>query len=203
MRISELSRRSRVPVATIKYYLREGLVAPGTLTASTQAQYDETHLDRLRLVRALLGPGGLSIAQARAILGVIDDPQHDTFAALGAAQHAIAAAPPQEDTPRAASVLARAGWQIDPASTEPAQLEAALAGLDDAGFEIPDAVMTAYIRAAEQIAAAELAEAPEDRAAAIRYAVLGTVLTEPVILALRRLAHQQAAARRFGPASDA
>ena len=38
MRISELSRRSSVPVATIKYYLRAGLLHEGRRTAATQAQ---------------------------------------------------------------------------------------------------------------------------------------------------------------------
>jgi hypothetical protein len=32
----------------------------------------------------------------------------------------------------------------------------------------------------------------------VRYVVLGTVLVEPLILALRRLADQEASARRFG-----
>jgi DNA-binding transcriptional MerR regulator len=64
MRISELSQASGVPVATIKYYLREGLLHEGQLTSATQAQYDQSHLARLRLVRALLGAGGLSVAAA-------------------------------------------------------------------------------------------------------------------------------------------
>ena len=63
MRISELSRTSDVPVATIKYYLRERLLPEGRRTSATQAQYDDSHLARLRLIRALLGPGGLSVAR--------------------------------------------------------------------------------------------------------------------------------------------
>ncbi|GMA88788.1 hypothetical protein GCM10025868_40380 [Angustibacter aerolatus] len=47
-----------MPVATVKYYLREGLLPPGTPTSRTQAQYDEEHVRRLRLVRALLDVGG-------------------------------------------------------------------------------------------------------------------------------------------------
>ena len=37
MRISELARRSGLPVATVKYYLREGLLPAGEPTAATQA----------------------------------------------------------------------------------------------------------------------------------------------------------------------
>ena len=53
MRIAELSRDSGVPVPTIKYYVREGLLPPGELTSPNQAQYDASHLRRLRLIRAL------------------------------------------------------------------------------------------------------------------------------------------------------
>jgi DNA-binding transcriptional MerR regulator len=49
MRLSDLSAASGVPVATVKYYLREGLLPPGRLTAATSAQYDDSHLQRLRL----------------------------------------------------------------------------------------------------------------------------------------------------------
>jgi DNA-binding transcriptional MerR regulator len=74
MRIAELARRSGIPVGTVKYYLREGLLPPGELTAATQAQYSDAHVQRLGLIRALLGPGGLSIAATREVLEVIDDP---------------------------------------------------------------------------------------------------------------------------------
>ncbi|MET1074743.1 MAG: MerR family transcriptional regulator, partial [Umezawaea sp.] len=52
MRMAELSAESGVPVATIKYYLREGLVPAGELTSPNQAQYQARHLQRLKLVRA-------------------------------------------------------------------------------------------------------------------------------------------------------
>jgi len=46
---------------------------------------------------------------------------------------------------------------------------------------------------------AEIAGVPtESAAAAVRYVVLGTVLVEPVLLTLRRMAQQEASARRFG-----
>ena len=42
--MGELSRRSGVPIPTIKFYLREGLLPPGVATAANQADYDEEHL---------------------------------------------------------------------------------------------------------------------------------------------------------------
>ena len=49
---------------------------------------------RIRLVRALTGPVGLSVQQARTILGLIDDPGDDLYATLG---RAVGALPPPVD----------------------------------------------------------------------------------------------------------
>jgi hypothetical protein len=50
-----------------------------------------------------------------------------------------------------------------------------------------------------QIAQYEIDSVPADSpTAAVSYVVLGTVLIEPPILALRRLAQAEASARRFG-----
>jgi hypothetical protein len=53
----------------------------------------------------------------------------------------------------------------------------------------------------EQIAAYELATVPVDPPeATVRHVVLGTMLPEPLLLALRRMAQQAASASRFGVA---
>ena len=46
MRISQLSAQTGIPVATIKFYLRENLLHDGARTSATQAQYDESHVAR-------------------------------------------------------------------------------------------------------------------------------------------------------------
>ncbi|WP_203137439.1 MerR family transcriptional regulator [Microbacterium sp. JZ31] len=198
MRISELARAADIPVATVKYYLREGLLPPGRLTAATQAQYDDAHLRRLRLVRALLGPARLSIAQVRAVLATMDAPEPDVFATLGRAQHATASAAEPADPADALALIARAGWRAEPDGPEVAGVAQALAALDAAGFEIGAENLEAYLEGIHRIAAAEIANLPDGSAEeAVRYAVLGTVLVEPLLLALRRVAHQDAARRRF------
>lgn len=58
MRIAALSDATGLPVATLKYYLREGLLHPGTATAVNQSAYDDSHIRRARLVRALLELAG-------------------------------------------------------------------------------------------------------------------------------------------------
>ena len=73
MRISELSASSGITVPTIKFYLREGLLAPGSPRAVNQADYGEPHLHRLRLIRALSEIGGLRLREIRGVLAAIDD----------------------------------------------------------------------------------------------------------------------------------
>src|SRR5256886_17599843 len=46
VRISDLSRQTGVPTATIKFYLREHLLPPGAMTARNQADYGSEHLRR-------------------------------------------------------------------------------------------------------------------------------------------------------------
>lgn len=209
MRISELSRVSGVPVATIKFYLREGLVPEGVRTSPNQAQYHDAHVQRLRLVRALVGVGGLSLAATKNVLGQIDEPTGLTLDLLGTAHQAVAPALPGEvDLAPAVSLLRRWGWdacadavdedtgaRVDDAL---GGLAVALAALDDAGFVVEPERMDTYADAMMRVAEAEIDGLPtETPSAAVRYVVLGTVLVEPVLLALRRLAQREASAARF------
>ncbi|MGO4749491.1 MerR family transcriptional regulator, partial [Streptomyces sp. 2MCAF27] len=73
MRLKELSERSGVSTATIKYYLRERLLPPGERVSATQAEYGEEHLRRLRLVRALIQVGRVPVATAREVLETAED----------------------------------------------------------------------------------------------------------------------------------
>jgi DNA-binding transcriptional MerR regulator len=201
VRISQLAVEADVPVATIKFYLREHLLHDGQLTSPTQAQYDASHVRRLQLVRALLGPAGLSVSATRDLLHWIDDPPDSQHDLLGVAHQAVQRpAADDVDLGRVHELMDRWGWQIDPEdrSTQ-AALADALQGLAAAGFELPAGALDSYAHLMSQVAETEVANVPTDsREAAVRYVVLGTVLAEPVLLALRRLAQQDASARRFG-----
>lgn len=72
MQLAELATRSGVPVATIKYYVREGLLPKGDTGDSRRADYGQDHLVRLACIRALIGPGGLSIRRCRTVLATTD-----------------------------------------------------------------------------------------------------------------------------------
>src|SRR4051812_43977258 len=141
MRISELSRASGVPVPTIKFYLRDGLLPAGRATGRTQADYGEDHLDRLRLIRALTEVGHLSLAAVHFVLEVVDLGAEATAAAVGAAHDSLPPIVPHGEGPpvRALRITEGLGWHIDPASQSLWQLEAALSALDDVDLPLgPD-----------------------------------------------------------------
>ncbi|TQC48433.1 MerR family transcriptional regulator [Rhodococcus sp. WS4] len=204
MRVSELVARTGVPLATVKYYLREGLLMPGEATSATQARYGEEHVQRLGLVKALAG-AGLPIPRIREILRLVNHPDGSLFEVLG---QAIAQLPPYLDTPagtgdvdefpRARAVLDRLGQVYDPRYVAVGQLERALEGLEEAGVPMTDERLEAYGRHVRGIAEIDIGLMPTTSAEdAIRYAVLGTAIYEPVIAAMRRLAHQDVAQKRL------
>jgi len=205
MRISALAATAGLPVATVKFYLREGLLHPGLASSATQASYDESHVRRLRLIRALTGAVGLSVQQARTILDLVDEPGDDLYATLGRAVSALppAAAEPAGDEasaddpyPRARHALETLGQVYDPRFAAVAQLESALEAAESAGLPLSHDRLLAYGRSLREIAAYDLERMPQGAREAVEYTVLGTALYEPVLLALRRLAHQDIAARR-------
>ncbi|MEV8532188.1 MerR family transcriptional regulator [Streptomyces sp. NPDC051211] len=214
MRIGELSRRTGVPVPTIKYYVREGLLPPGELTSPNQASYGEAHERRLRLVRALLEVGGLSVAAIGEVLAAIDDKERPVHKVLGAAAHRLV---PEygdgggEDSAGAVDaekVLARErverliearGWRIAPGSKAVEALVSALASLARVGHGGFVDLLDDYAAAAERVARADLdytarRVAREDLVEAV---VVGTVLGDAVFAALRRMAQVDASARTF------
>lgn len=198
MRISELSERSGVPVATVKYYLREGLLEPGEVLNARESSYGEGHLSQLRLIRGLVHVLGASISQVRQILSIIDTPDQSPLEAMGKATSSLPAigesgdSAAADESQRAAHLLERLGYRFDPASPTVAQLGSALALADDVGIRIDDDHITVYGEAARRIAQADFARVPwADPRAATTFAVLGTALYEPVLLAMRRLAHYE------------
>ncbi|NTX67010.1 MerR family transcriptional regulator [Myxococcus sp. CA051A] len=204
MRISELVERTGVPLATLKFYLREGLLPAGAATSATRAEYGEAHVRRIAVIRALTETVGLSVQKAREVLQLMDRPENDLFETLG---KAIAALPPSvtpeaaEDYPRARAVLEKLGQVYDPRFAAVAQLELALAAAESAGIPLDDRRLAVYGPHIRAIAEFDVGSIPREATAAVEYAVLGTAVHEPVLIALRRLAHQDVAARRLGQGS--
>lgn len=198
-------------VPTIKYYVREGLLPAGQLTSPNQASYEETHIRRLRLIRALLDVGGLSVAAIREVIVAIDDPELPLHEMLGTAAQRVApsydgAAGGQTEDSRAAArkavaeLIARRGWRSHPLSPAGEALAVALAALEDVGHGSFIEVLDDYADAAEGVARADLDYVARNvaREDLVESVVVGTVLGDAVFAALRRLAQVDASDRLYG-----
>ncbi|MEU3727543.1 MerR family transcriptional regulator [Streptomyces sp. NPDC031705] len=212
MKISELSRRTGVPVASIKYFRRQGLLPAGRATAATLAEYGEEHAERLRLIKALTTLGGLSIAATREVLGAVDQ-AHSTEGALGAISYAlpvpVASHGPEdgegedeaEETAGAevAELLAALDWRAPATSPHVQGLTAALRELRRLDAQYAPGELAAYARLAESVARLDLERASclDDPVALAERAVIVFAICAPVFELLRRLAQEDQVRRRI------
>jgi DNA-binding transcriptional MerR regulator len=202
VRISELAERSGTAPATIKFYVREGLLPPAEKTGYNQVSYGEEHVRRLHLVRALVEVGGLPIARVRAVVAAVDDPDVPLPEVMGAAQRALPGRDPSSSAPSPSSLAAVAelvaaqGWTVHDGNPGVAQTAAVLdswvaMGRKDLFDGLPE-----FARAADVIARADLALVWPDAADRDRSAetvVVGTVLGDVLVAGLRRIAQEHVA----------
>ena len=207
MQLSEFSRETGLSIPTIKYYLREGLLEPGGALDSGRAEYLESHVRRARLIRALAQVGDLPLATIARILQAIDDDSVPLHEALGVAHYALAQRGAMnagsEELERARvevdAFLDDLGWTIKPEAPDRDELAWALMTLRCLGWKVGPQVFNRYARAADKLAKWELGRNPGelDRERAVENAVVGTVVFEAVLTALRRLAQEHHSAARF------
>jgi hypothetical protein len=171
---------------------------------------------RLRLIRSLIQLGGLSVARTREVLEAVDRPL-DAFETLGVVHHALPVPSaetserkgegPRDAVDEGASCGAAArvealiedmGWQISDASPHRPALAQSLAALSRLGTDYTADDLVPYTRLASATADLDFAqfEGIEDRIALAERAVVLTVLFEPVVRLLRRLAQEDANYRR-------
>ncbi len=202
MRISELARQSGVVLSTLKYYQREGLVPDGAHRNATQVVYDESHLQRLRLIRALLDVGGLSMATAKVVLRTLDDPNAPLAETFEAAQAALAARRPSSEAStlsdearsRIQHLAHSRGWCF---SDENPGLDVAAEAIDGMlaiKHEPSEEYLDAYADAAQAAARADLQALSllSEQNQIAELMVVGTVLGDPLFAGLRRLAQEDA-----------
>ena len=76
MKIGELARRVGIPIDTVRYYERNGLLPPPARRASGYREYEEADIGRLRFVlRAKVL--GFSLNEIRELLDLSDEHQGD------------------------------------------------------------------------------------------------------------------------------
>jgi DNA-binding transcriptional MerR regulator len=208
MRMSELSTESGVAIPTIKYYLREGLLHQGEQLTATRADYDDSHLRRLRLIRALLEVGRLPVAAIKKVVEAVQDESLPVHELLGTAHYALSPTVEPEPTPewdaartQVDALLDRLDWQVTAEAPARDELAQTVVRMRQLGLT---ADLTPYAEAAERLVTeVELNTIPYDgpREAAVEALVLGTVLYGRAFDALRRLAQESESARRFAGGS--
>jgi DNA-binding transcriptional MerR regulator len=199
MRLAELVRESGCSVATVKYYLREGILVPGARLSATDAEYDETHLARLRLIRVLRDVGNLPIANIRKVVNALDETDmllHDVLAsavhALGPAPPAASVAPTESLRAEIIDYIASVGWTVSPEAPAIDALAVALAGIREFWGDASPHIFDRYRPLVDVLAQQDLEfiDRADDLSDMIRQMAIGTVLWERALIGLRRLAQE-------------
>ena len=207
MRVGELSKATGVPVPTIKYYLREGLLPPGELSSPNQASYDDSHVRRLRLIRALIELAQVPVAQVKEILESLDSDAVPLHEQIGRAHRALTptrkqAASEEARVTAAAQVnelIARRGWSVEPDAPALTTLIDTVATLRTLGQDFLADFLDEYADAVERFTELEI-EAVTTRPTRDQLAesvVIGTILGETLISSLRLLAQESISANRW------
>ena len=199
----ELSEATATPVATIKFYLREHLLPPGQTVAQTRADYGEAHVRRLGTIRTLRRAVGLSVAQIRGIVGLIDSgaPRIEVMKALQAEIQGLPAPQPGR-TEAGDDVVRRRGWPAVPTGAR-AALDDHLEAMERLGILPDPQVLDAYSAAADAIAQVDIGNAAEtpDIETLVTRAAVGMHMHAELVFKLLALAQTSRSIMRYGRAA--
>ncbi len=207
MKISQLCDQTGVSVASIKFYLREGLLPSGERTSANQAEYGDTHVERLRLIRALIDIGGLSVATARRVLEAVDSPELPLDYVFGIAQYAVSDAtlyepidPESIGLRTVDAVIERMGWDVTDENPGRQGAARVLDTYAELGHSHLAEISQNYVEAAELIARSDLDAVAKrvDVRDMAETVVVGTVLGDGLVASLRRIAQEHIAHQMFG-----
>jgi DNA-binding transcriptional MerR regulator len=214
--VSELAEETRVPVARIKFYLREQLLPPANLGAKKRAYYGAAHVQRLRLIHALRQVAELGVPAIRELCRLLDEaPASDLGSVVLHVIDALARGEPRASSLSArqltrareelSQVLTTHGVRVRANAPALADLARALLGLRSAvGAEVPAQALLPYLDAMRALAEADFAATQHlltDPAGVALSATFGTVLWEPILILLRRIAHEHVATANLNRAS--
>lgn len=203
MQLKELSEQSGVSAASIKYYLREGLLPPGAAVHATRAQYSARHVERLDLIQALRRIVGLNIEQIRGILRMADDGA-SRLELLAAVQRVVleldsyATVSGEVGTRPADAVVRLRGWPDSPSDARNA-LNAHLELMESVNIRVPGELLDTYSKAMDDVAGVDIAAttAPDSVDELILTAAVGMHMHSQLLLRLLALAQASHAIRRY------
>jgi DNA-binding transcriptional MerR regulator len=203
MQLKELSERTRVSPASIKFYLREGLLPAGRSVHATRSEYSEHHVSRLELIQALRNVVGLPIAKVSSLLRMADDgaPRLELLAAVQRTVLGLDEVSTEHGdlrTPGGDAVV-RFRNRPDVPSDARNALNAHLSLMESLGVPADNELLDAYSQAVDSIAAVNISAttAPEDVNQLIMTAAVGMHLHGQLVLKLLALAQASHAIRRY------
>jgi DNA-binding transcriptional MerR regulator len=204
MRLGELSEASGISAASIKFYLRSGLLEAGDAIHPTRAAYGIRHVRRLRLIQGLRASIGLGLEDIRRIIDAsagADASAEQRLVLLATVQSVVLGYRGDGVRESAAvdDLVQVMGW-ADEESGARAAVGEHLAVMEAAGVVTDPAVLASYARAADAIAEAQLAvtDVQESIEEFILTAAIGMHLHNQLILALVALAQASHSIRRYG-----
>lgn len=223
MKLNALAATTGASTATIKYWIREQIVPPGTLRNQTTAVYDTEHVYRIRLIRTLRERFDQPIADIRRLTEMLDDETVPIVTIMDACQHIAAGlgavgtdtvpgagtetdASQHQDT--VSELLSLTGWP-DVTSTARTALADTLREVEEHGTPYSAGRLATYATALAGIAEEDLAYVGDNsddndddnvaephRDEIARRVLVGTRAQTRVLLAMNNLAHASTAIRR-------
>lgn len=165
-------------------------------------EYNDSHVARLRLIRALIDSGGLSLATVGRVIAVIDDPSVSLPHTFGIAQQAVSRnnAPPSHSAlDLVRGVMRERGWATAPENPGLLLTASVIDDLVRTGHTEVTDQLSRYAEAMDLVAEADLdavaASGDSDRTA--ETVVVGITLGDALLAGLRRIAQEAHTHRRY------
>jgi DNA-binding transcriptional MerR regulator len=199
VQMSELADSAGVPVATVKYYLRAGLLPAGQVAGPRRAVYDDSHLRRLRILRILREVGGIPVTALQQIVDAVDDGSRSEHEVLCLVADALT--PTLLDVPSGGhsrdlvdAALDGVGWtSVRPDAADRIRLEALIQLVSgQETLTVDQDILDYYTRLTDELCRTErrLIDTAKDRAGTLEDMIAGEVAFGEMLALLRRMGHE-------------
>lgn len=201
MKLSQLADRSGASTASIKFWIRSGILPPGELRNQTTAVYGERHIERIALIQTLRSEFDASTEGIRALTDLIDAPDAMLLDIMQACQvlatgMVVAVEPEHAQSALIGQLQERMGWlRFD--SLASSALAGALADSARVGYAYDLDDLVHYAEVLEPIAVADIGSIhPEGTPDVVaRNVLVAAAAQHRVLVAMNQLAHTATAIR--------
>lgn len=202
MTLSQLAKTSKYTAATIKYFLREGLLMNGQKITERLADYDESHVRRLKLIFALHKKLDMPYSKIKEITTLLDNNQSPelVYRAIGLVQRHLA---PSQKTNVGVAELKNVLDQHGVFAANPTYLERLAGTIEEAaeeGIEFSSREISQLIPPLKEIVKVEMSsDIPnlENADDVIRFSAMGMYYTSSVSQQIVRIIEQTMALEAY------